>query len=402
MADQGGRHFKPKNEAAAGPFSRSASGPVSVPRGASQPNVPRRASGQANVPAHAARRGVAGSGVSRPGISQQPAVMPTGTSQANPYVRNGRAQSSGHTIGQPSSYGSNRQAQVVPAQPSPYQQKPRGGSQRSGQTQGVRGGNGPGKKDAERAPRKRNVLSYVLIAIGVVLLLVAGGLFVRAQIGYKQAADFYNGLTEQAVSDSDSKGVPNVDFEALKQTSDDIVGWIYVPGTQINYVVAQGETNNTYLRHLPNGEYNENGTIFMDVDNTAPGLVDQQTTLYGHHMNDGSMFKFIDDTTQQDVFDTVEEVYYITDGTTYVLKPLFTMVVQDDYTDARVPNFESEEAFRQYLQTSLASAKASASDAAERIDEVKQVLTLVTCAGEIIPRTTRAGMVCELVDSYAN
>ncbi len=260
----------------------------------------------------------------------------------------------------------------------------------------------PYARDRKPQRRKRNIFPYVLIGIGVALLLFAAGLFIRAQLGYKQAADFYDGLEQQAVKDTDGKGIPEIDFDALRAVSEDIVGWIYIPNTRINYVVAQGETNNTYLRHLPSGEYNENGTVFMDAEQTAPGVVEQQTTLYGHHMNDGSMFEFIDQTQQQDVFDTVEEVYYITDGTTYVFKPMFTMVVQDDYVDARVGNFESEDAFRQYLQTSLSEARASAKDASSMVESAEKVLTLVTCAGDVIPRTTRAGMVCTLVDSFAN
>ena len=260
----------------------------------------------------------------------------------------------------------------------------------------------PYARDRKPQRRKRNIFPYVLIGIGVVLLLFAAGLFIRAQLGYKQAADFYDGLEQQAVKDTDGKGIPEIDFDALRAVSEDIVGWIYIPNTRVNYVVAQGETNNTYLRHLPSGEYNENGTVFMDAEQTAPGVVEQQTTLYGHHMNDGSMFEFIDQTQQQDVFDTVEEVYYITDGTTYVFKPMFTMVVQDDYVDARVGNFESEDAFRQYLQTSLSEARASAKDASSMVESAEKVLTLVTCAGDVIPRTTRAGMVCTLVDSFAN
>lgn len=260
----------------------------------------------------------------------------------------------------------------------------------------------PYARDRKPQRRKRNIFPYVLIGIGVVLLLFAAGLFIRAQLGYKQAADFYDGLEQQAVKDTDGKGIPEIDFDALRAVSEDIVGWIYIPNTRINYVVAQGETNNTYLRHLPSGEYNENGTVFIDAEQTAPGVVEQQTTLYGHHMNDGSMFEFIDQTQRQDVFDTVEEVYYITDGTTYVFKPMFTMVVQDDYVDARVGNFESEDAFRQYLQTSLSEARASAKDASSMVESAEKVLTLVTCAGDVIPRTTRAGMVCTLVDSFAN
>ena len=303
-----------------------------------------------------------------------------------------------------------------PVPPSPYARPARGAQAAGGQrpVQGARPVHGAqadaSASSAYRAPRggksgrsgKRcgNVLSNILIAVGVALLLVAGGLFVKAQIGYKKANDYYNGIAEMAVKDSSGEdGIPQIDFDALKKESDDIVGWIYVPGTRINYVVAQGETNNTYLRHLPNGEYSENGTIFMDMDGTAPGMVDQQTTLYGHHMNDGAMFEPIDASMDQKVFDTFKKVYYITPEMTYVLKPMFTMQVQDDYVDARRTNFDSEKAFTQYLQASLAQAKSSAKDAAAEVEKADKVLTLVTCAGQIIPRTTRAGMVCRVVDT---
>lgn len=340
MASEGGKHFKPKGQPAPGP------GGVQAPRPVSSRPVP---------PSPYARpaRGAQAAGGQRPiqGASSIQGVRPVHGAQAD-------------------------------ASASSACRAPRGG------------------KSGRSGKRRGNLLSNILIAVGVALLLVAGGLFVKAQIGYKNANDYYNGIAEMAVKDSSGEdGIPQIDFDALKKESDDIVGWIYVPGTRINYVVAQGETNNTYLRHLPNGEYSENGTIFMDMDGAAPGMVDQQTTLYGHHMNDGAMFEPIDASMDQKVFDTFKKVYYITPEMTYVLKPMFTMQVQDDYVDARRTNFDSEKAFTQYLQASLAQAKASAKDAAAEVEKADKVLTLVTCAGQIIPRTTRAGMVCRVVDT---
>lgn len=253
-----------------------------------------------------------------------------------------------------------------------------------------------------RPKRRRNILPVILIVIGAALLLTAGGLFVKAQLDYREAQQAYDKLEQYAVSDGSGDGVPSVNFDELEKINPDIVGWIYVPGTVINYPVVQADDNTTYLRRLFDLSGNGSGTIFMDMDDAAPGMVDQQTTIYGHHMNDNSMLKHIDDTRDQAVFDSVKTVYYITRDNTYKLKPLFTARVEDDYNEARTPNFEDEDAFKEYLRTALSNASAKASDAADRIDDTKQVLSLVTCAGEIIPRTTRSVMVCSLEETTAH
>ena len=162
----------------------------------------------------------------------------------------------------------------------------------------------------------------------------------------------------------------------------------------------QTSDNSTYLTKLFDQTGNGSGTIFMDMDDTAPGMVDQQTTIYGHHMNDGSMFKFIDNTLNQSDFDTIGNVYYITRDTTYVLQPMFTAQVEDTYIAARTANFtDGDTTLQSYLEDMLGQAKAKSSTASEDIKSVDKVLTLVTCAGEIIPRTTRAAMVLKVVET---
>lgn len=239
----------------------------------------------------------------------------------------------------------------------------------------------------------------MLIVVGVALLLTAAGLFIHAQLGYREAKEAYDSLEQYAVADNSGDGIPTVDFDELAKINPDVVGWIYVPGTVINYPVVQTDNNTTYLTQMFNGVNNGNGAIFMDMDDTAPGMVDQQTTIYGHHMYDGSMLKHIDDTRDQSVFDSIKTVYYITRDNTYKFKPLLTAQVEDDYGEARTPNFADEDALKEYLRTTLGHALAKADDATEQIDDTKQVLSLVTCAGEIIPRTTRAVMVCSLVET---
>lgn len=269
--------------------------------------------------------------------------------------------------------------------------------------QGPRGGAAgkPSRGGRGRGP----IISTVLIVVGVALLLVAGGLFVSAQLGYRQAQQTYAELQQYAVSSDSGDGVPDVDFDALAAINPDIVGWIYIPDTVVNYPVVQTDDNTTYLDLLFDRSGNGSGTIFMDMDDTAPGMVDQQTTIYGHHMYDGSMLKVIDNTTDQAEFDKIQHVYYITRDTTYVLTPLLTAQVEDTFVDARKTDFTGEgESLQGYLEEMQTLARAQASDATERIGQITDddhVLSLVTCAGEIIPRTTRAVMVLTVDEEVA-
>ena len=187
--------------------------------------------------------------------------------------------------------------------------------------------------DYTEPPRKkrRSIIPILLIIVGIGLIVAAAAIFINAQIGYKQASDSYQKIEKQYVSDKDASGVPIIDFDALAQTNPEVVGWIYAPGTNINYPVVQTNNNSKYLNTLFDGTANASGAIFLDSDDTAPGMVDQQTTIYGHHMNDGSMFNVISDTTDQATFDSIEYVYYITRDATYKLRPLATKVVEDTY-----------------------------------------------------------------------
>ncbi|MEE0456644.1 MAG: class B sortase [Collinsella sp.] len=254
--------------------------------------------------------------------------------------------------------------------------------------------------DYTEPPRKkrRSVIPILLIIIGIGLIVAAAAIFINAQIGYKQASESYQKIEKQYAPAKDASGVPVIDFDALAQTNPEVVGWIYARGTNINYPVVQCKDNNSkYLNTLFDGTSNASGAIFLDYEDTAPGMVDQQTTIYGHHMNDGSMFNVISDTTDQATFDSIEFVYYITRDATYKLRPLATKVVEDTYAKARTPNFEGDDGLKNYLSEMLDGASAVASDATDRAASATKVVTLVTCRSLSLSNT-RAVMVLTPVE----
>ena len=102
--------------------------------------------------------------------------------------------------------------------------------------------------------------------------------------------------------DEDDTIWPEVDFAALREINPDIVAWIYIEGTEINYPVVQGEDNDYYLKHLFNGEWNGSGCIFLDSRNDA-SFADRHSIIYGHHRKNGTMFTGLDKYKKQEFFD---------------------------------------------------------------------------------------------------
>ena len=253
--------------------------------------------------------------------------------------------------------------------------------------------------DSPKQKRKRRqILPILFIVIGIGLLAAAAGIFIMAQIGYNEATETYDNIAQTYLSDSEGDDIPNPDFDQLASVNADVVGWIYIPGTTINYPVVQGTNNEKYLNTLFDGKSNVSGSIFMDYEGTAPGVVDQQTTLFGHHMNNGGMFNPIADTTDQSTFDNIKTVYYITRDKVYQFTPLLTKVVDGSYNNARVGNFSGDTALSSYLLEMLDGADAKASDAEERVSQTEQVLTLVTCKRDFLANG-RAAMICTLTNT---
>lgn len=104
---------------------------------------------------------------------------------------------------------------------------------------------------------------------------------------------------------------PSVDFAALQEINPDIVGWIYIEGTDVNYPVVQGQDNKYYLNHLVDGTWNSSGSIFLDAECTDV-FTDRHSIIYGHHMLNDSMFSALMDYKKQEFYDEHPVALYIT------------------------------------------------------------------------------------------
>ena len=117
-------------------------------------------------------------------------------------------------------------------------------------------------------------------------------------------------------------------LEELKAVNDDIVGWIKIDGTQVNYPVVIGDDNDYYLSHAYNGEYLRSGTIFVDYRSSAHAPTDNYNyVFYGHNMANGAMFATVKKFLKEEMFNE-KLIYYYTLNGVYVYEP-FAMLNTD-------------------------------------------------------------------------
>lgn len=262
----------------------------------------------------------------------------------------------------------------------------RGSRDSGGRVRGDQNAGSRGRRAHSHKKKRTNLVSNLLIAAGVVLLLASAGIWIRQQLRYHKQAKVnaelatYATIHEEESTEQDSGPTPpEVDWAGLKAINDEVVAWIQVPGTEINYPVYEAADNERYLRNTAMGEWSWGGQLFCDFACTRPGMVDHNTLVYGHHLLDGSMFNYIADMDDQAKFDAIETVWYVTEHFAYECEPLFLYYTPADDQAARTFTFANDEEFRAYMAERLGRAVTMRADAAQALGTVRHALSLITC-----------------------
>lgn len=85
----------------------------------------------------------------------------------------------------------------------------------------------------------------------------------------------------------------NPDQSESSPITEEMVAWITLNGTGIDYPVMQGRDNVRFLNTDPFGAYSLTGSIFLD-SRCSPDFSDAYAVIYGHHMDYGRMFGALD------------------------------------------------------------------------------------------------------------
>lgn len=97
-------------------------------------------------------------------------------------------------------------------------------------------------------------------------------------------------LESEAVAEPEGPYRSPINFEELLAVNPDTVGWIRIPGTEIDYPIVQTDNNDTYLHTDFYGRESVEGAIYLDYE-SQKDMIGKNTILYGHNMKNGSMFR---------------------------------------------------------------------------------------------------------------
>lgn len=173
-----------------------------------------------------------------------------------------------------------------------------------------------------------------------------------------------------------AQALRDMDFSALRQQNPDVLGWILIPGTRVSYPVVQGTDNSYYLDHTWRGGKNSVGAIFMECRNSSD-LSDFNTIIYGHRMNNRSMFGTLSQYKSRSYWQAHPYVYLTDDSGTHRYEIFAAGEVSVD-SDVYRLGLRSDSSRQSFLDSCLALSALNTGVTPHVYDKV---LTLSTCTG---------------------
>ena len=154
-----------------------------------------------------------------------------------------------------------------------------------------------------------HLIIVILVAAALVFLLKA---FKEQYPIWKNQQELEN-LRSKVEKKKTKNENPHINWENLKSTNPEIVGWIKVPGTKIDYPILQGKEWNEYLHKNYKGDYSYAGSIFIQPE---AAFNDQHLIIYGHNMRVKSMFGSLHDFESEDFYKKHNKIYLYQPGKT--------------------------------------------------------------------------------------
>ena len=136
---------------------------------------------------------------------------------------------------------------------------------------------------------------------------------VEETVAILPAEEKQNEQASEVLEDPIIKELLQIDLDALRETNEDVIGWIHIPDTVISYPLLHWIDNEFYLNHTWKQTKNSGGAIFMECENN-PDFSDFNTIIYGHNLLNDTMFGGLSKYKDEQYAKEHSSIYIVTDA----------------------------------------------------------------------------------------
>lgn len=230
---------------------------------------------------------------------------------------------------------------------------------------------------------KNKLLKNVLLIIFIGIFLFSGYnifIWLKSDMETKKLEEgLYSEVVSKIDEDEEKENSildEKIDFEKLLNTNDDVIAWIKIDNTYINYPILQGETDEFYLRKDIYKKYSVSGSIFVDSTTNAE-FMDDNTLIYGHNMKNERMFQNLHKIKNGSLGTDINVKIYTKDSS-YVYS-VFAAYVVYPTEELVIKNFINLTEKQNYIDDAIKKSNIKFTTNKENINYENKIITLITC-----------------------
>ena len=241
------------------------------------------------------------------------------------------------------------------------------------------------------AKKKWSLSTILMLFVGIALIAVALAMLIPALLDRRKSNDTYEALNEEFVkieapiTIEEEEENPDwwyedveIDLEALQEVNSDIVGWIRFDSIDIiSYPILYSGDDEKYLRTDIYGNSTTAGCIFIEGANN-PDLSDYHTIIYGHNMQNLSMFGSLKKYKTEDFYENNQYFTIYTEDMAYRYQ-IFSYRDIPETHEVYTVGFGPDETFQNFINEMI---RHSYEDTGVTVTKEDKVVTLSTCSTE--------------------
>ena len=236
--------------------------------------------------------------------------------------------------------------------------------------------------------RMPDKIRKVLMVLFAVVFCVSAFHFGKAFLEYRKGDQIYESAKEFVVEtdkpieiDKENKTLKRtyaeIDFAGMRAVNEDVIGWIQILDSPVDYPVLDADDNKYYLNHTYDRQWSSYGSIFIEPRNN-PDLSERHLVIYGHNMVNESMFGSLLEYKNQTYADSHPEVIICMPDRDLTYRVFSAYTAHVDSAAYRM-TFSDDASFMDMVEQMKAN---SVIETDETVTAEDQVLTLSTCTPE--------------------